>query len=186
MGFNKTVLRECIKEIKTSIDTTHILQTYLGPDHAGLSNKRVLELLSPSSYVPSCNLVTDVLEELRSSGNLQLIQNQEIRQAISRWSGSYRTLQFEEAEWRRDFSSQYIPYTNKWISWDDFDYFRNPENPLLSPSPFEYDANKMLQQFEFANVLNTMYWRMARKQYLIRQLEDHTHVLDSLIFTALD
>jgi hypothetical protein len=184
--FNKTVLRECMNHIEQSIDTTHTLQAYLGPNHAGLSNKRVLGLLSASSYVPSCNVVTDVLEELRSSGNLQFIQNREMRQAISRWSRAYQTLRSEEAAWSRDFANQYTPYTNKWISWDDFEYFRNPKDPMNIPSPFTYDANKMLQQFEFANVLNTMYWRMARERYFIQQLDNHTHALDSLITKALD
>ncbi len=186
MEFNKAVLQECLDGIEESIDTTRMLQTYLGPKHAGLSKKRIMELLSASSFVPSCNVVTDVLEELRSSGNLQVIQDQEIRQAISRWSGAHRNMQSEEAAWKQDFATQYTPYTNKWISWDDFDYLIYPEDSTMIPSPFDYDANKMLQQFEFANILNTMQWRMHREQHFIRRLDDQTRALDSLIAQALN
>ena len=183
---NKATLGECLQGIQESLDTTRILRTYLGPEHAGLTNKRILELLTASSYVPTCNVVTDVLEELRSSGNLQVIQDREIRQAISRWSGAHRNLQTEEAKWGQDFATQYIPYTNKWISWDDYDYYIYAEDSTTISSPFEYDANEILQQFEFANILNTMSWRMNREKFFLRQLDNQTRTLDSLIAKALE
>lgn len=183
---NKTVLKECSEGIREQLDHTDTLQTYLGPDYPGLSKTRIADLFFYTAYVPYCNIVTDVLDELRSSGNLQLIRNVEIRQAISRWSRAIEVLQSEEVEWKRDFSTQYVPYTGKWISWDDLDYYSEmQEDPRYLPSRFDYDVNKMLQQFEYANVLNIQYWRMTRTRSFIDSLNIRTLALDSLISKEL-
>ena len=151
-----------------------------------MPKERFFILFFNTTYVPYCGIVTDVLDELSSSGNLQLIRSIEIRQAISSWSRAYKVLQSEEVEWKRDFSTQYVPYTGKWISWDDLDYASFPnDDPRYLPSRFDYDANKMLQQFEFANQLNNQYWRMTRTRSFIDTLNIRTLALDSLISKEL-
>ena len=186
IGANREKLKDCSEAITEQINYTDTLQTYLGPDYPGLSNNRINELFFYTAYIPYCSIETNVLDELRSSGNLQLIQNREIRQAISSWSRASEVLQLEEVEWKRDFSTQYVPYTGKWISWDDLDFIENPEDPTYIPSKFEYDANKMLQQFEFANLLNIQRWRMTRTRYFIESLSERTLALDSLISKELN
>ena len=140
-----------------------------------------------------CNLNTGILDELRSSGNLKIIQNMEIRQALSQWSTAYEQLLSEENEWAEDLSTQYYPYTNKWISWDDIDYYYaqiSSDQPDESsegydivdiPSKFDYDPNKMLQQFEYANLLSVQLWRQARVSNFLNVLQKKTKVLDSLL-----
>ena len=182
---NLEVLRGCSEGIREQLGYTDTLKTYLGPDYPGLSKNRLFDLFYYTTYVPYCNVVTDVLDELRASGNLQLIRNIEIRQAISRWSRANGVLQSEGEEWKRDFSTQYIPYTNKWLSWDDFDYFIYPEDSTLNPTRFEYDPIKMLQQFEYANLLNNQYWRMVRTRSFIDSLNLRTLSLDSIISNEL-
>lgn len=182
---NKEILEDCSKGIREQLNYTDTLRTYLGPDYPGLGKERFHNLFYYTAYVPYCSVVTDVLDELRSSGNLQLIQNIKIRQAISRWSRANETLLSEEVEWKRDFSNQYVPYTRKWISWDDLDYLTENYDSLYRPSRFEYDANKMLQQLEFANVLNTQHWRMTRANSFIDTLNKRTIALHSLISQEL-
>ena len=150
-----------------------------------MSKERFHNLFYHTAYVPFCSVVTDVLDELRSSGNLQLIENVKIRQVISSWSRANEIMLSEEMEWKRDFSTEYVPYTRKWISWDDLDYFTENYDSVYKPSRFEYDANKMLQQLEYANVLNTQYWRMTRTRSFIDTLKIRTLTLDSLITKEL-
>ena len=183
---NRSILDECDKSVEYRIACADTLQIFIGPDYPGLKKVDILRWISYSSDPAKCILATDVIDELRSSGFLKLIRSAEVRQAISRWSSGYDILKTLESEWDRDLSLHYLPYLNKWISWDDLDYYNFPEDPSYMPSKFDYDPNKLLQEFEFANELDLQHWRMRRVRYSISSLRNYTRILDSLLIIELN
>jgi len=178
---NNSILEECAKQVQFRMDCADTLQFFVGPKYPGLKKRDILQWISYSSAPVKCIPSTDVIDELRSSGFLKIISSAEVRHAISRWSSGYDDLKIQETEWDRDLSMHFLPYLNKWISWDDIDYYNFPDNPSYMPSKFDYDPNKLLQEFEFTNELDIQHWRMRRVQHSIKSLLDYTKILDSLL-----
>ena len=140
-------------------------------------------LIGYTGSTERCQVESDILNELRNSGNLKLIRNKDLRVAISKWSTVYLELKEEEQDWENYFNNQYLNYMNNWISWDDVDLIVSEDQDKYSfePSKFDYDPNKVLQEFEYANHLNNMHWRMRRVQQRIEAAKRMTAVVDSLI-----
>ncbi|MDX1591966.1 MAG: DUF6090 family protein [Balneolaceae bacterium] len=175
METNIPAIADCIGVLEESIASTDTLQAHIGPEPTGLPKKDLIRLLGMSIGTSDrCVLQTDVSDELRSSGNLNLIQSSELRRKVSLWSTTYQELKEEEEEWGNEFSTISVPYLNKWISWDDIDYHFFEASPAYNPSPFDYDPGRVLQEFEFSNILNINYWRMDRIKDRIQSLSDVT------------
>ena len=92
----------------------------------------------------------------------------------------------EEKAWENQFSDQYLVYTNEWVSWDDVDLLVGNEETTFSGSSFEYDVNNMLQEFEYANQLNNLRWRMRRVTIRLETARDQLIVTDSLLIMELN
>ena len=183
---NSSILKECIKELKEASAVGDYLQQYLGPEYAGIEKDSLNNMMGKLGGTSRCQIETDVIDELRSSGNLKLIQNQNLRRAISKWSTLYIELKEEEKAWENQFSDQYLVYTNDWVSWDDVDLLVGNEETTFSGSSFEYDVNNMLQEFEYANQLNNLRWRMRRVTIRLETARDQLIVTDSLLIMELN
>ena len=109
-------------------------------------------------YVP---LKTSALESIVSSGNLALVRNNELRRAITDWSGSYDLLDTaisEEVEYNR---GMFWPYVQKNTNWAQIDSVHDqipgvpggeyPDFPL-SPSD-SVNHSPLLADKEFQNIL---------------------------------
>jgi len=178
---NKAIIYDCLEALNRRKSTADTLQTYVGPKYAGLEKKRLNYLIGVTGSTTRCRIESDVMDELRSSGNLNVIRSNELRKSISRWSTSIEELKKEEDARERQFTDQYLMYTHKWVSWDDVDFQVPLRDSTYLPSKFEYDANKMLQQFEYANHLNNYVWRVSRVQSRLRTVNDELSTMDSLL-----
>ena len=175
METNLPITTACIEELTESIASADTLQNHLGPEPSDLPRKDIIRLLGMSvGGNDRCILQTDVTDELRSSGNLNILQSNELRRKVSQWSASNLELKEEEDEWGNEFSTITAPYLNQWISWDDVDIHFNPDDPAYMPSPFDYDPGLILQEFEFSNVLNMNYWRMDRIRDRVQSISNTT------------
>ncbi len=183
---NSSILKECINEIKEDISVAEYLQKYLGPKYASIEKDSLNNMMGILGGVNRCQIETDVIDELRSSGNLKLIQNQNLRRAISKWSTLYNELKEEEKDLADQFSFQYLVYANDWVSWDDVDLFGGFGDTTFAGSNFEYDVNNMLQEFEYANQLNNLRWRMRRVTTRLENTYAQLSVTDSLITVELN
>ena len=183
---NSSILKECIKELKEDIAVGDFLQQYLGPEYAGIEKDSLNIMMGKLGGTSRCQIETDVIDELRSSGNLKLIQNQNLRRAISKWSTLYIELKEEEKDLADQFSTQYLVYTNDWVSWDDVDLLVGNIETTFTGTSFEYDVNKMLQEFEYANQLNNLRWRMRRVTSRLENSLDQLIATDSLLMMELN
>jgi hypothetical protein len=128
-----------------------------------------------------CEISTNILEDVRNSGNLKLISNTDIRKNLGKWTSSFQELQREEDDWARELSAEFYPYTNTWMSWDDVDKISEPDNPRYFNSKFKFDPRIMLQELEFSNVMSIHNWRMKRvkdrMEKLLKQTEKALEIM---------
>ncbi|MDX1699969.1 MAG: DUF6090 family protein [Melioribacteraceae bacterium] len=183
---NEEIIKSCRLGIQDDIRVGDSIRMHIGPDKTNISEHRLNWWLGNTGETQRCQVITDALEELRSTGNLKIITNIKLRRKIGQWSSALNDLRKEEDDWALEFSQQYIPYTSKWIAWDDIDYLFNKNDPRYFESRFEYDSRLMLNEFEFGNQFAMHYWRMSRIELRINQLSGITNDLVQLIDDELN
>lgn len=159
---NKRSLQNCLDFLKVDKMFADSIRMQLGPNKPTLSIDEMNNWFGEIGATTRCEISTDILEDVRSSGNLKIISSAEIRRSIGKWTSNLQELQREEDDWAREFSAEFYPYTYKWLSWDDVDKISSPDNPRNFKSKFEFDPRIMLQEFEFSNIMSIHNWRMKR------------------------
>jgi hypothetical protein len=182
---NQKIIGNCLSEMNEDRRYADSVRSHLGPVMSLLNIDTLNMWFGQIGATYRCQLITDVLEDIKSSGNIKMISNIDIRTNIAGWSSSLRGLQREEDDWAREFSSEFYPYTYSYMSWDDVDFVFNEEDPRFFTSKFEFDPRTILQQFEFSNVLSIHYWRMRRVIEQLEKLSTETKELLELIHLEL-
>jgi len=168
-------------DIKQRIAVIDSMQNYVGPTYSNLPDYTLHRWLGTVGSIERCAVETDAIDELRNSGNLNLISNRSLRRALSKWNTAILTMKSEESDCNQEFSSILVPYLNNWVLWADVDYLVMKDDPNFSPSAFVMDENLMLQEYEFDNHLNNTRWRWAR----IRDLTDSRSLIGSSLYITL-
>ena len=177
--------RNSIKSYQDSIIKKKLfgdsLRLEIGPKMSRLTIDEVNRLIGEISTTDKCKVSIDILGDIQSSGKLNLMTNEEIRRSISKWSTLRKELEGEENDWAQEFSNQFIPYTNKWVLWDDIDYQFNRNDSGYFKSRFNIDPRLILQKPEFSNIVAIQYWRIARVKRRTDSLLVNTDKLLTLI-----
>jgi hypothetical protein len=160
---NKSTIESCESLISQMRLYGDSIRVQLGPQKSNLEIKQVNYWFYELGSTKRCKISIDVLKDILSSGNLNIISNEEIRIGISKWSSVLNDFEREENEWAQDFSSTITPYLNKWIQWDDVDYTHNDDSRYFK-SRFSIDPRVIFQQVEFSNIMNNHYWRIKRTE----------------------
>lgn len=184
---NLPVLEGCMSEMEEKIAFTDTLQQYLGSNHAGLPRRNLLRWIGGAiGSTERCVLLSDVLEELRSSGNLNQLRDVTIRRQLSNLSAALLELDELENEWSQEFTNSVLPFMNKRISWDEIEYYMYPDDPNYLPNQYDYDPNAVLEELEFANILNTNRWRMQRNKTALGYVQESCTLLVELLEQELN
>lgn len=178
---NITIIDKCINDIKKEILGAEIIRSEISPEFPDISADSLNHLLGITGVTQRCFVSTDIVDELQSSGNLKMIREVAIRRQVGVWLSALDDLQQEQQEWLREFSREYIPYTNRWIAWDDVDYILNKDDPAYFISRFDIDPRPILQDFEFSNIFAIHYWRMTRYRDRVLTLKEETGNLSDMV-----
>lgn len=172
---NRLLIKECLDEIIEVRAYADSIRLHLSPNPPTVSIQKVNDWFGEIGATNRCALSIDVLDDIRSSGKLNILSNEEIRRNIGKWSSFLKELENEEEDWEQEFSNVFYPYTYRWISWDDVDNLGNVDDKRFFNSRFENDPRIILRQFEFTNIMSVHYWRM-------RRIEERT---DDLLFQSV-
>lgn len=159
---NKKIIQVCQNDNFETIKSADSLKTHIGPEPSTLLIKEFYLLFGGIGTALKCKISIAILEDFKNSGKISIISNELIRKNISLWFANVKNLEIEEDEWSQEFSNQFIPYTNKWIQWEDVDFYYFPEDSGYIKSRFNIDPRLILISPEFANIMSIHYWRMKR------------------------
>ncbi len=176
------ILIQCKKQIKERKAFTDSLRGHVGPEYPSITKQQFIRWAGYSfGDAERCVLPTDVLDELKSSGNLNQIQSVEIRRQISNLSAKLGAFYQIEDEWHYDLANLMLPYSNTRMSWEDVDHYFNPDDGNYLPTKFEYDPLLMLQELEFSNMVNNMRWRIRKTLRSLEEVEQSATELLELL-----
>lgn len=178
---NKNLIQNCQKRAFDTSKFADSLKMHIGLEPAVLPVKEFYLLFGEIGGVDKCRVSIALLEDFQNSGKINLISNELVRKNISLWFAYVKELEKEEDEWSQEFSNQFIPYTNKWIQWEDVDYYFFTDDSGYLKSRFDIDPRLILKNPEFANIMSIHYWRMKRTERRVDKLLKHTIELLQLI-----
>ncbi|PHS13174.1 MAG: hypothetical protein COA86_17640 [Kangiella sp.] len=183
---NKSTIERCKSLIIEKRGFADKLRKQIGPKKSKIEINQLNKLFDVIGQTNRCSISTDVLKDILNSGNLNIISNDKIRRSISKWSAILNELEREENEWAQEFSSITIPYLNRWILWEDVDYEGAGGDPRFYKSHLSLDPRLVLQEVEFANLLNNHYWRIRRAETRITSILQQTEVVIKLMRKELN
>jgi hypothetical protein len=162
--YNKKMLENVMRNNERYGDAAFELLKHTGPEQPSLAEKEFSKLIlrtvsSEVMYLPS----SGVLDEIISSGKLDLFQNQELKNLLSSWSGVMFKVRFQETEltkYRMELTDLWMKHGNSrravFESYDslfgvDDSRFPVGNKHLLNSVQFENNLEAFLYSSRFAN-----------------------------------
>ena len=93
---NNISLQEYLGILKEDRMFADSIRMQLGPNKPTLSIDEMNNWFGQIGATTRCEISTDILEDVRSSGNLKIISRADIRRSIGKWTSSLQELQREE------------------------------------------------------------------------------------------
>jgi len=175
----KVRISSSIVELETVIEATSELVEFLGKDPAALSSETTKTLIIRVLNLNTLEVPTSVLESIIASGQVRLISNSEVRDALAEWPAFIFDVR-ENHEWHRVETDEFlIPYLAEFLSIRDAIIIS--DGLKLTPGTFDYDVTAMQRDPVFEGRL---VWRMSRQRATLDEskvLLDKTDRLLTLI-----
>jgi len=148
-----------VAELETVIEASLDLVGALGKDTIALSPDAAQEMVNRVLTFNTLEVPTSVVDSIVASGQVRLISNSELRDALAEWPAFISDVR-ENHEWHRVETDEYlIPYLAKFLSIRDA-LIASGEVTLESGS-FDYDLMSMQRDPVFEGRL---VWRISRQQ----------------------
>lgn len=170
---NKEKIQASIELHETILGTTkQLMKLFKQPDSI-LKTYNLDSLMERSISYRDISTSQSAIEDLISSGNLNLISSENLRKLIFEWNGEI--LEKEESFETLDENAQtlLLPYLIKNTSLKNIDRygFLNWEEK----SKFDSQINKIFQELEFENQMDSHAWGIANyldALYVLREISD--------------
>ena len=132
------------------------LNKLVGQEKSDIDRKYMDSLLSKSEAYPTFNPPDGVVLDIINSGKVSLIQNTELREAITSWNGVVMDINKNEDSQANFMLNQYMPYINDNV---ELLYARAKWYSLEEAKSFGPDPRLLLKDFRYANLLRrNLYW----------------------------
>lgn len=170
---NKEKIQASIQLHEATLGTTKDLMKLFKQPNSTLKAYNLDSLIERSLGFRDISTSQSAIEDLISSGNLNLISSQNLRKLIFEWNGEI--LEKNESFETLDETAQtlLLPYLMKNTSLKNIDFygFLNWEEK----SKFDSQTHKMFQELEFENQLDSHAWGIANyleALYVLREISD--------------
>ncbi|MDH3619458.1 MAG: hypothetical protein OER91_01105 [Gammaproteobacteria bacterium] len=168
-----------IGELETVIEASLELAGSLGRNTSVLSPDTAQDLIDRILTFNTLEVPTSVVDSIVASGQVRLISNSELREALAEWPAFIFDVR-ENHEWHREETDEYlIPYLARYLSIRDANVIRG--DAKLAPGSFDYDLVSMQRDPVFEGRL---VWRISRQQATLdesKTLLEETNKLLALI-----
>lgn len=175
----KTRINSSIVELETVIKASSDLVEFLGKDPRALSPDTTTTLVNQILTFNTLEVPTSVLDSIIASGQVRLISNNEVRDALAEWPALIFDVR-ENHEWHRVETDEFlVPYLAKFLSIRDALIIG--DGLKFTPGTFDYDVASMQRDPVFEGRL---VWRISRQQATLNEskiLLDETDRLLMLI-----
>lgn len=148
-----------VAELETVIEASLDLVGALGKDPIALSPEVAQDIVNRALTFNTLEVPTSVVDSIVASGQVRLISNRELREALAEWPAFVSDVR-ENHEWHRVETDEFlVPYLSKFLSIRDA--FISSGALTIESGSFEYDLMSMQRDPVFEGRL---VWRISRQQ----------------------
>ncbi len=167
---NLNLLKQENSTSEDAYNASLTLKALIKPDVSEFSEKQIDSLISVMYEYQAFDPIQGAIDEVLSSGQLNLIQNKKIKNEISRWSSVIDDLK-ADIDITNDYAFNHlIPYLSKNASISNLLIGQTNANfqtlKPLPPSNFEANYEQIMTSHEFENMVN---WHAINVKYLITE-----------------
>jgi hypothetical protein len=169
------------KDSKDDVDAIKYILNEISSDKKTISS-RVLDSLSMSiSNFPTFDPFHGVIDEIISSGKINLIRDDSLRLKLTNWKGLLEEAKEIEVLGIQQSTTRFVPYITPYIS------LRNLLSNELGPSTFEWNNNSLLEDKIYENFLSNYrifhIYLIPRYQDIIDNINEMIKLIESNIET---
>jgi len=134
----------------------NVLLAQCGPQTKTLTQKEMDWLIGRMDVFPSFEAANGTLNNIIGSGKMNVLQNSELRQLLSRWHDKVDDLRTISDALSSFMTQQLFPYLETHV---EYQYNTYVKLPLAPTQPFGIDSRQLLNDFRFCNLLKRgIYW----------------------------
>ena len=162
---NKTNLKSSIDKISGVINALDSVLILMNDKKINISNDNFEILLEKTFTTPSWTPSSYVLEEMKASGDLANIDNNQLKQGLFKWERDFSAMKSIEKGYDR-YAEDYIEFITKYGSVRNLDAISG-NIFTLKKSIIKKNELTLLESFEFENRVDNFYYLafLLRKNY---------------------
>ncbi|PNQ73745.1 hypothetical protein C1T31_05265 [Hanstruepera neustonica] len=166
---NLTKIKTSIVQYDKTEQAIRFLMSKIKASSEELKTENIDSLLAAAVDVYEYHPTQNILTEILSTGNLNLIKNDSLKYQLLHWSGEFNELN-EAWETLDDFNQHMvIPYLTTKASMKNIDKYS-----LMAweeKSKFEIDYESVFNDLEFENHLDNLGWAVVNYRIVLKRLE---------------
>ena len=177
---NQASIKQLIHTVSNCYEANYSLMELFAKDHLFLSTQNIDSLIFNSlefdRYSPSEN----VLQELLSSGKLDIIQSDSLKNTLFEWTRVLNVAEERYLDCNRKLVSDLTPYLTQNYVFKDLDQYGNLN--WKEPSKFKKNKQAIFDDLVYENLIDDFMYRIDRYlielkklETIIKQVESHTN-----------
>ena len=173
----KSRIEDSVAELEAAIDASVALANYIGMGKEVLAPDVAAILVDQALSINTLEVPSGVLDSIIASGQVRLISNGMIRNALAQWPAFVADVR-ENHEWHRVDTDEYlVPYLARYVSIRESNSMLQNRSEL-APDTFDYDLASMQNDPVFRGRL---LWRVVRQSATLRESRVLLAETDSLL-----
>ncbi len=155
---NRIVLKERIHHLENANRNVRVVLSYMNKNHDLIQKINMDSIINNSLYYGNFNPANSTILELISSGKLNLVSNQSLKQNLYKWIQLLEDSDEDFKNQDQQAQTQLIPYIIKHLSIKNLNTYKDLEVSEESEL-FNLDYNDVFHDLEFENLYqNKLFW----------------------------
>lgn len=166
---NQTSLQQLIQTVSNCYEANYALMGLFTKDDAFLSTQNIDSLLFNSLEFDRFSPSENVLQELLSSGKLDIIESDALKNSLFDWTRVLKIAEERYLDCNRKLVSDLTPYLTQNYVFKDLDQYGNLN--WKEPSKFKKDKFAVFDDLVYENLIDDFMYRIDRYLIQLKELE---------------
>jgi|TARA_R110000737_G_scaffold352409_1_gene398306 hypothetical protein len=166
---NLVSLNQLMTTVSNCYDANHVLMELFNKDDAFLSTQNIDSLLFNSLEFDRFSPSENVLQELLSSGKLDIIESDALKNSLFDWTRVLKIAEERYLDCNRKLVSDLTPYLTQNYVFKDLDQYGNLN--WKEPSKFKKNKHAVFGDLVYENLIDDFMYRIDRYLTQLKELE---------------
>lgn len=175
---NQASLKKLIATVSNCYEANYTLMGLFNKDNTFLSTQNIDSLVFNSLEFDRFSPSENVLQELLSSGKLDIIESDKLKNSLFDWTRILKIAEERYLDCNRKLVSDLTPYLTENYVFKDLDQYGNLN--WAAPSKFKMDKHAVFNDVVYENLIDDFMYRIDRYVIQLKELDTIIKNIESL------